>query len=172
MISIGTVEEQLQAITAEIERLRRDNVPGYMMQRSLEHIESRIHEVRRALSPALVDLHAFHRVADLLAYRMVRDAAMGEMITTAVRAAVVEVEAERAQAARTRDAIRDFCDGRSSQAALLDMLPAWVRTAPPTLVAMHLRSLGIDEAEADTLAEALKWSPLPDTHEGDESAPT
>jgi len=94
------------------------------------------------------------------------------MITTAVRAAVVEVEAERAQAARTRDAIRDFRDGRSSQATLLDMLPAWVRTAPPTLVAMHLRSLGIDEAEADTLAEALKWSPLPDTHEGDEPAPT
>ncbi|MBU6287348.1 MAG: hypothetical protein KGS10_04190 [Chloroflexi bacterium] len=172
MISIGTVEEQLQAITAEIERLRRDNVPGYMMQRSLEHIESRIHEVRRALSPALVDLHAFHRVADLLAYRMVRDAAMGEMITTAVRAAVVEVEAERAQAARTRDAIRDFRDGRSSQATLLDMLPAWVRTAPPTLVAMHLRSLGIDEAEADTLTKALKWSPLPDTDEGDEPAPT
>ena len=53
MIALDAVEAQLQAIAWECERLRRDNVPGYLVRQSLEQIEGRVAEIRRATRPAV-----------------------------------------------------------------------------------------------------------------------
>lgn len=158
MLALEAVEAQLQAIARECERLRRDNVPGYLVLQSLEGIEARVAEVRRGLAPALADLYAFHRVADLVATRMgatLIEGATVDRVVAAVAARQQQATADREHAARVVDALDAYLAGAVERDAVLSLLPGWAATAPAHPLSLHLRSLGVDGALAERGALAL-----------------
>jgi hypothetical protein len=167
MLALDAVEEQLQAIAWECERIRHGNVPGYMVHRSLEQIEARVVEIRRALTPAISDLHGFYRVADLVASRMTAsliDGALADKIGAALAERARAEAEERRHAERVRVALVALIAGEGDRAAAARLLPPWAATATAHPLALHLRSLGLPDDLATRAAELLAAprSTLPD----------
>jgi hypothetical protein len=162
MLALDAVEEQLQAISWECEKIRRGNVPGYMVHRSLEQIEARIADLRRALSPALADLHAVYRVADLVASRMTTslvDGVLADRIGAVLDERARAAATEREHAERVHAALVALVDGTGERSAALGLLPAWVATAGASLVALHFRKIGVADPLAEQAAERLAAAP-------------
>ena len=153
MLSLDQIEEQLRAIAQECESVRRGNTPGYMTHRALEHIEGRVADLRRALEPSFLDLHAVYRVADLVAARMAR-ALAAETAETA-RSTLLAVETERAASARVVALVADWRAARAPLAALADALPAWASSGSARLVSLHLRACGVPAVDADAAGAAI-----------------
>lgn len=166
MIALDAVEAQLQAIAWECERLRRDNVPGYLVRQSLEQIEGRVAEIRRALEPALADLYAFHRVADVVSVRMaaaILEGPVVDRVLAAVAARQEQIAAEQASAthlARVTESLNALLFGDGSTAEVFSILPPWCADSPAHPLMLHLRSIGVDSDLAERAALALT-SPSP-----------